>query len=151
MSSPLFYVRFFVLVLLFSGFRMIGYSQAYLIDSLKTVLQTNPPQDDDDYLWVLNQISFYYAFIQPDSGVKYSRIFLSESKARSDEANQARAWKNLGGNYDFLGEFDSSIIAYQEALARFQNLELLGDVASVYSSISSVYHNNNRLYYDKFL
>ncbi len=84
-------------------------------DSLKQYLDKTLP--DSVYFKALNDLSFQYAFVNPDSNKHYAHRYITAAQDAQNLKEESNGWSNLAVGYAVSGEsLDSSIALFERSL-----------------------------------
>lgn len=114
-----------------------GWSQK--TDSLIRLVR--PASMDTSQVHLLNKIAFNFMETDPEKGLKYADAALIKSKKINYRSGSSHASNIKGVCYDVLGNYDSSLYYYKQALNIFPVKSNEAFLASVYSNIGLVYWN----------
>jgi adenylate cyclase len=118
----------------------IGFSQDQkYIDSLVSVLPSI--KEDSNKVLLLGDISFYYANINPQEGIKYGEEAIKLSKKIKYSRGIAIANRFVGINYAAQSYFPQALEYYFIAAKEFEKLNDIAGAAKVNLSIGLIYTN----------
>ncbi len=132
MRKVLFIILLFVPVFLYA--RKEG---QVLADSLLKELPN--AKEDTNKARLLKKLSYLYATINPDEGIKYGLQSLELSEQLKWETGISMACNNLGTNYNNKSDYVRALEYYFRALKVNEALGHKNDVAAVAVNISTVY------------
>ncbi|SEG35296.1 tetratricopeptide repeat-containing sensor histidine kinase [Algoriphagus boritolerans] len=133
---PMKSLPFFILLILFVS---PAWSQKQ-IDSLQIELRKSG-LPDSSRVDIFNDLSFYYAGIDPKIGLSYSDSAFSLAKGLGWEARATTAVNNKGVNYWYQGEDSLALQAYQTVLAAHQKTGNRKGQASATNNIALIRYN----------
>lgn len=132
-----------ILVCTFFVIPLLGGTQSYetIIDSLKNVLAyTNESNTQID---LLNEISYNYRRITPDSVLYYAQLAIHKSQKIGYKKGEALGYKNLGvAHYKLTPEIDTALHYYLQAI------DLAEEINELYTLTAS-HLNAGICYYKK--
>ncbi|MEQ8472995.1 MAG: sensor histidine kinase [Marinoscillum sp.] len=111
-------------------------AQNQQIDSLKFLLNK---QTGRDRVGSLNELSWYYKNINPDTAKIYAREAIAISEKLKDEQLTALSINSLGTAYQTTGNYDSAIVFLRSALAFHQSLQDSVRIASTLNNLGICY------------
>ncbi len=114
-----------------------GWSQK--TDSLIRLIR--PAFMDTSQVHLLNKIAFNLMETDPERGLTYADAALAKSKKINYHSGSSHACNIKGVCYDVLGNYDSSLYYYKQALTIVPVKSNEAFLASVYSNIGLVYWN----------
>jgi len=122
------------------------------IDSLLSVLSQT--EDDTNKVKLLTDISFAYAYINPDTGLIFGKQGYDLAKKLSWKKGIAKSEAVIGSNYANKSDYANALKHEYEALKIFESLNDLPNQAMLYRNIGIVHHrskNQNKAleYYDR--
>jgi serine phosphatase RsbU (regulator of sigma subunit) len=123
-------LRFFILYFFLS---VSLYGQKEQIESLK--LKLPQLKDDSSKVIALKDISFYYHFINPDSGINYANKAILLAKDIKWPKGIASSYNSLGVNFNAKTEFGKALDAHQYALKIRKEL---GDAKAIAASLGNI-------------
>ena len=129
------------LSLLFIFISLFTYGQQkqgqVLVDSLLNELPK--VKDDTNKVAILNNISFAYAVIKPDEGLKYGQKALE----LANKLNCVRAIpgiiQNIGTNYSYKNDYQNALANYLLALKDFEKQPEQKKIGSITMDIGTIY------------
>lgn len=132
-----------IIIILTVIFPLISFAQKgsqALIDSLLVEL----PKMKEDTLKaaILNQLSFAYINLNPDTGIKYAQKSLTLSKKLEWQEGMAIAYKNFGQNYYQISNYNQALFNYNKAQSLNVSKKTKSDILS---GISNIYMSQDNL------
>ncbi len=117
-----------------------GFSQnIQKIDSVQTLLLHS--NNTKDSLRYLNLLSFYYPYVQPDSGVYYGQKALGIAQKLHLEKAIAQAYQNIGQNNFYQSNYAYALTHLLQALQLYKAMEQQKSVANVSCTLGLTYAN----------
>src|SRR6185503_8586488 len=135
-------VKIFLLTfLLFISFRNSASAQKQgqsRIDSL--LVGTDSAKEDSNKVKLLVDLSFTYASIDPDEGIKYGKEALGLAKKLDWKKGIADANRTIGVNYSYgKSEYSTGLQYFLTSLKLFEELGNKSGTAKILSNIGVVY------------
>lgn len=130
-------MRLFILFAAFFFLSVVARSQN--TDSLIGLLR--PSVADTGQVHLLNKIAFSLMETDPEKGLKYANEALAKSKKIHYIQGSSHASNIKGVCYDVIGNYDSSLFYYKQALGILPVKSNEAFLASVHSNIGLVYWN----------
>lgn len=136
-------IRWFVFscILLFFVRQLPAQGLEY-IDSLKNELHLI--SSDSQHVKLLNEISYQYKKVNPDSAEDYARLALKVSEEKQYKEGKAVALKNLGNVYSNKGAYEDALEYYFRALEIVEKLDNKLEIAWLHSNIGVTYRRISR-------
>ncbi|GJM36312.1 MAG: hypothetical protein DHS20C18_53130 [Saprospiraceae bacterium] len=107
------------------------------IDSLWSVYKSE--KSDREQISLLNEISYTYRRVSPDSTMKYAYIALSRSQRLGDSEGMAIGYKNMGiAHYKFGSPSDTIVFYYNQAIVYAVLSEDYYTQAACYNNIALI-------------
>jgi tetratricopeptide (TPR) repeat protein len=131
-------MRFLFFLFIALPFSLFGKPQGRaLTDSLSLVLPTL--KEDTNKVNVLDNLSYTYYTIAPDSGIMYANQMLELAKKLKWEKGIAAAYNNLGVNSEAKMEHAAAVDNYNKAIELFEKLGNKEGLAGALTNIGEVY------------
>ncbi len=108
-----------------------------LLDSMLAELPT--AKEDTNKVNLLNDLSWDYAQINPDEGIKYGLQGLALAEQLGWKKGIAKADNNLGNNYQSKSDYPKALEYYFKSLKMNEALGDKGSIARITRSIGNVY------------
>ncbi len=136
----------FFLIVLICGISCKVYSEEPDIDSLKIELTKSKAASK---LEILHQLTHELRYNDPDEAMKYSRMAYELALSDHDSVNMALSLKNMGIENYYMGESDSALNNYHEALSIYLSLKNERGISGCLNNIGIIYMETGL--YDKAL
>lgn len=130
-------MRIFLLAVAFSFSGVVCYSQN--TDSLIRLIR--PEITDTNQVILLNKVAYDLMETRPDKGLDYAGLALTKSRKLNYSSGISNASNIRGVCYDVIGNYDSSLFYYKQALSSSPVKSHETFLAGVYSNIGLVYWN----------
>jgi len=140
----------FTLLIFFLPFISYGKKSGQaLIDSLRIELPR--AKEDTSKVTILNRISFTYADIDPDTGLKYATQGMDLAEKLKWEKGIASSYNSFHNNYAHKSQYSRSLEYAKKALHLYEELKDKRSVAASLGNIAGMYDvqgdHNNAIYY----
>jgi signal transduction histidine kinase len=127
------------IVFLLISFPAISFAQKesqVLIDSL--LIELPKMKEDTLKATILNQLSFAYINLNPDTGIKYAQKSLTLSEKLEWQEGMAIAYKNFGQNYYQISNYNQALFNYNKArslnVSKKTKSDILNCISNIYMS-----------------
>lgn len=137
--------KFFLSLLLLSLFGV----QASGLSPKDSLLQSSPSNSPSQKIIQLIDLSRSYRDSSLVKSIEYGCLAINLAQNINDTVLYARACKHQGINYLYLGNLDSSLMAFSRAVASFKAADMRLDMGKVLGNIGIVYRRMGL--YDKAL
>lgn len=130
--------RTYLIVFIFSLLEVqVAHAQQLYVDSLK--MELAQATSDSLRLRLLNDISFDYAFANPDSGIYYGFVARKLSEQLNNTREKAQSYNSLGVNYFMLGKLDTALQSFQQASDLFKEVAYYEGYGNAQNNVAIVY------------
>lgn len=111
------------------------------LDSLLNAL--SKAAQDTNRVNLLNDISYFYAYVNPDSGILYAKESIDLAEKLSSNKQLAEAHNSLGINYQSKSDYINALDHHFQALKLREELGNKTDAGTSLSNIGIIYDNQH--------
>ncbi len=144
-----------IFTILFFLFFLFSYAQRQSVNTFLAKLKEHA-QEDTVKVNLLQELSFYYHTICPDSTIYYGRLSLELSKQLNYTLGIANSYKHLAIGEYVLGNRSEALLHNQSAAAMYREKNDENGLAAIYNNMAIILHNEGKYelakaYYDSSL